>query len=173
MVEQFSSSQRGFTLVELMIVVAIIGVLAAIAYPNYKNSTIKAKRGDMMAEMQNIASRIQSQKLAMGNYNNVQLTQVYAEGTSSNSTTFTPPAGGTLYPHSGSPLYEVTVWNTSAVPASQITGTTLGTSTWEIRAVPKNTELMANDGTLTLNDRGIKCRNTTPTKCGSGDEWNK
>lgn len=47
----------GFTLIELMIVVAIVALLAAIGYPAYTDQVRKARRADAQAELNDAASR--------------------------------------------------------------------------------------------------------------------
>ena len=143
------NNDKGFTLIELMIVVAIIGVLAAIAYPSYQRYVIKTKRTDMMTEMQNIASTIESRKLAQGSYSNALVTGL-----------------GGDYPNQGTALYAVTIGNVTGVSGTELT------PKWQITASPKSGQ-MAGDGNLTLNYQGIKCRiKGTDKKCGTGSEWN-
>jgi type II secretion system protein G len=51
-------NQRGFTLVELMIVVAIIGILTAIAFPLYANIQARARVAKAQADVRTLASAV-------------------------------------------------------------------------------------------------------------------
>ena len=152
---RIKAQSHGFTLIELMITVAIIGILAAIAYPNYQRYVIKTKRVDMMSEMQQLATRIESSKINYRRYDKIPLTEIYSSA---------PTAGAVNFPSSGTALYNVTVTPKNAA------NTLLNGREWKITATPKTGTQMATDGTLTLDYQGIKCRATV---CSSGDEWNK
>ena len=71
MVEKLKrNKQKGFTLIELMIVVAIIGILAAIAIPNYLSYTCKAKQSEAKSNLGAIATCQEAYNAEFDTYSN-------------------------------------------------------------------------------------------------------
>lgn len=120
---------KGFSLIELMIVVAIISILAAIAYPSYTKYKIRTQRTDAQSEMLQIAQRMQTYRAANGNFAGATVNTVY---------------GGTVTPKQGTALYDL---------AFSPSPTTV--NSWTLVATPKNGQ--TNDGALTLTDTGAQC----------------
>lgn len=152
--------KNGFTLIELMIVVAIVAIMSAIAYPSYQQYVIKTKRTDMMGEMHNIAFEIQARKLAQGSYTNNLKSGLTGD-----------------YPRQGSALYNVTIEPIVVPPKPPPpapTPPTMLNAEWIITANPITGTQMANDGSMTLNYLGVKCRVIKNVNtCGINDEWNR
>jgi len=94
--------QQGFTLIELMIVVAIIGILAAIALPAYKDYTIRAKVSEVVlaasAPKTQIAEWFQSKGYLpnAGSLGTIDTTSKYVRSVAWASPTITATATNTL-----------------------------------------------------------------------------
>lgn len=98
-------NNKGFTLVELMIVVAIIGILASIAIPNFQKYQAKARQSEAKIGLSGIYTAEKSQYVENGSYSNCVVEigfnreagarTYYAIGTAANLAANCGPAGGT------------------------------------------------------------------------------
>jgi type IV pilus assembly protein PilE len=72
------ADSRGFTLVELMVVIVIASVLMAIAVPSYKNSIRKSRRTDAKTALLDLAGREERYNSTNGSYTNTATFLGYA-----------------------------------------------------------------------------------------------
>jgi len=128
--------KKGFTLIELMIVVAIIGILSAIVYPSYQESVRKTKRTDAQAEMMTIAHSLNQFKATRHSYSNATIGNIY---------------GANVTPKTGTPLYNLAL--------------TVTASTWTLTATPINTASQNGNGIICLNSEGQKFWSKGATTC--------
>ncbi len=143
-----TNKKNGFTIVELMIVIAVIAVLAAVSIQMFQKFVIRTNRTDVQAAMTQIAQKLASYKLVNNDYN----------------TTLTVVYGGTNFPLTGAAKYTL-ILNPSTATNAQITGPTSSatSNTWELDAVPVATGKQAGNGVVKLNDQGQRCWTQTAT----------
>ena len=83
------SDRKGFTLIELMIVVVIIGILATIAIPKFASTKEKAYLASMKSDLRNLATAEES-------YLSSSTPPAYAAGTWTSAATLNDPMTGTV-----------------------------------------------------------------------------
>ena len=119
--------QSGFTLIELMVVLAIIGILAAIAYPSYLSYLQRSRRADAQSFLMNVSAREQQRLLDLRTY------------------TSTIADLGLTVPSAVSPNYTITVVADNAT-VPRFTAT----------AEPTAAQSADTCATLTINNVGVK-----------------
>ena len=129
---------RGFTLLELMIVVAIVGILAGVAYPSYIGYVKRAQRTEARTVLMDASQFMQRFYAANNRYDTAVL-----------------PAALTRAPTNGAQRYTIRI-------AAGVTRTA-----FTLEAVPMGTMSTDKCGRITLNQAGVRGRSGTETleKC--------
>jgi type IV pilus assembly protein PilE len=127
-----SGRQKGFTLIELMIVVAVIGILSAIALPSYSQYILRANRADAEAVLTETAQYMERYYTTNSTYDSATLVSSVS------------PKGAT----GGGIKYNITF---SVTPTASV---------YTLQAAPANSQTSDSCGTLTLSNTGAQTPST-------------
>ncbi|MCH4247921.1 MAG: type IV pilin protein [Acinetobacter populi] len=128
--------KKGFTLIELMIVVAVIAILATIAYPSYQNYVHKTKRVEVQSYLMDLANKIESYKLVNNSYKNLTVNEV----------------GNSVFPSSGNQTYSISLTDGNGLLLSN---SDAAIQTWKLIATPAGGQ--TGDGAITLTHQKQQC----------------
>lgn len=148
------SLNKGFTLIELMVVVVIVSLLAMVAIPSYNVSVAKARRADAQSSLSNFANTMERYFTENGTYLGAAGTQSTPQDTGAPRIFFTAtPVDGEIK------FYNLTIHAASA-------------GSYTLRATPIGDQ--ANDGILEVSSTGIQRwdrNNDGDTQDTGEDRW--
>lgn len=125
--------ELGFTLIELMIVVAIVGVIAAIAYPSYQEYAERTRRVDAQGVLMEMSAAMERHYAANNSYE-----EAAAAGADTGAPAIFPDEAPL---ESDQKYYDLTIQSADAI-------------TYTLRATPKG--IQAGDGILELDSTGVR-----------------
>ncbi len=154
-----ASSARGFTLIELMITVAIVALLASLAYPAYTGSILKGKRAEGRAALTEMLQQQERYLTQTGSYMTFAAGATGNNGTTRGGTNVAIPFRTTSGDSATGSAYRLAA---AACPAAS--GTFALNECVSLSAEPNMTDPEVN--TLTLTSTGAKgCNGTNTAKC--------
>jgi len=128
------SIQKGFTLIELMIVVAIIGILAAVAFPSYQDQVRKTRRAEVQANLMELASYMERTFTENNVYNsaaNAAATLTASGITNDKYTLSLPTLTATTYTLQAAPTGDQSSDSCGTMTLSETGATTPAANCWQ------------------------------------------
>ena len=141
------ASIRGFTLIEIMIVVAIIAIIATIAMPSYRRYIIKSAESDVQAVMQNQAVQLKRWRAKALNYKGYEIDTT----TTSNNFIYVPN-GSTATDY----RYKITLVDAGDTSKALNNNSATGQA-WVMLAEPNSSGTFSKANTYLMKSDGSRC----------------